>query len=166
MAAIHTVRAEHVAPFLGRRFTRSDQDELGNDCSEHITGWVAEQGLRVTMAKAVDGELVAMGSAQKRQVGRRPGPKAAHATVSQTGGGDELAQPLGEGLGAVAGRECFGMAVMGGLRNLGQAGQIRDTLAQGQSWLGTAVFSGVASAVAELGRIRLMLLRQLLTANS
>ena len=37
-AAIHTVKAEHVATFLGRKLTGNYQDELGNDFNTRIQG--------------------------------------------------------------------------------------------------------------------------------
>jgi hypothetical protein len=53
--------------------------------------------LQVTIAETVDGELAAIGSAQKRQVGRRPGAKAAHATVPQGWLGRRVCVAAGRG---------------------------------------------------------------------
>jgi len=37
-AAVHVIRAENVATFLGRKLTRASQDEVGNDFSTRIQG--------------------------------------------------------------------------------------------------------------------------------
>ena len=46
--AVHSVKAAHVAAFLGRKLTAANNDEIGNDFSTRIQG----TGIRHSMGKS------------------------------------------------------------------------------------------------------------------